>query len=216
MTLIKICGITNKIDALNASGLGVDMLGFVFCKASKRYVSPSLAEDIINELPPGIGKVGVFVDEKAEDVLAVAEDAGLTVLQFHGKESPDYCARFRDDFKVIKAFRVRTRSDLKTVNEYPADYYLFDTYSDKSAGGTGKEFDWKILKDFEVLKPMIIGGGLTPENVSAMIKELSPFGVDVSTGVEEAPGKKGLQLLKKFVQNVRKVDRPRRDAQYLG
>lgn len=207
MTLIKICGITNKIDALNAAGLGVDMLGFVFYKKSKRYVSPALAEDIINELPPGIGKVGVFVDEKREDVLSVAEDAGLTALQFHGKETPDYCASFKDAFKIIKAFRARSRGDLKTVNDYPVDYYLFDTYSGESAGGTGKTFDWKILKDFEVLKPMILGGGLTPDNVGAAIRELAPFGVDISTGVEASPGKKDLQLLKRFVQNVRKMDR---------
>lgn len=205
MTIIKICGITNKIDALNAAELGVDMLGFVFYKKSKRYVVPSLAEDIINELPPNVEKVGVFVDEKVEDVLRIAEDAGLTMLQFHGKETPAYCQQFRDKFKIIKAFKIKTRSDLKTVNDYPVEYDLFDAYSKESAGGSGKTFDWKILKDFEVLKPMIIGGGLTPENVGTVIRELAPFGVDVSTGVEESPGNKDLALLKRFVQNVRKT-----------
>ena len=104
MTLIKICGITNKVDALAAAELSVDMLGFVFYNKSKRYVTPAMAEDIINELPPYIGKVGVFVDEKREDVIKIAEDTELNILQFHGSESPEYCASFRPDYKVIKAF----------------------------------------------------------------------------------------------------------------
>ena len=206
MTKIKICGITNKIDALSASELGVDMLGFVFYKKSKRYVTPELAEDIINELPPYIGKVGIFVDESREDVIKIAEDAGLNMLQFHGNESPEYCASFRDKYKVIKAFRVKAKSDLKTVNDYDTDYYLFDTHDSGCVGGTGKKFDWSILKDFEILKPMILSGGLSPDNVENAIKELSPFAVDVSSGIESAPGKKDIALLKKFVTNVRKVE----------
>ncbi|MDO8525029.1 MAG: phosphoribosylanthranilate isomerase [Candidatus Omnitrophota bacterium] len=204
MTKIKICGITNKVDALSASDLGVDMLGFVFYKKSKRYVTPALAEDIINELPPFIGRVGVFVDEKREDVFRIAEDAGLDILQFHGNETPEYCGSFRPDYKVIKAFRVQKRSDLKNVNDYDTDYYLFDTYDSGRAGGTGKKFDWAILKDFEILKPMILSGGLKPDNVENVIKELAPFAVDVSSGVESAPGKKDIALLKKFVANARK------------
>ncbi len=205
MTKIKICGITNKVDALAASELGVDMLGFVFYKKSKRYVTPASAEDIINELPPFINRVGVFVDEKREDVIRIAEDAGLDILQFHGNETSEYCGSFRPDRKVIKAFRVDKRSDLKDVNSYDADYYLFDTYDSGCAGGTGKKFDWTILKDFEILKPMILSGGLGPDNVENAIKELVPFAVDVSSGVESAPGKKDIALLKKFVANVRKA-----------
>lgn len=204
--IIKICGITNKIDALNAAGLGVDMLGFVFYKKSKRYIEPSVAEDIINELPDRIDKVGVFVDEEESVVTAIAEDAALTMLQFHGNETPEYCARFSGRFKVIKAFRIQTQEDLKAVNGYGADYYLFDTYGGECAGGTGKIFDWKLLKDFEILKPMILSGGLTPLNVGQAIKELAPFGVDVSTGVERAPGAKDLELMKRFVENVREFD----------
>ena len=206
MTKIKICGITNKIDALAATELGVDMLGFVFYKKSKRYVIPAMAEDIINELPPFIGRVGIFVDEKREDVIKIAEDASLDMLQFHGSESPEYCSYFRGLYKVIKAFRVKERGDLKTVNDYDTDYYLFDTYVDGRAGGTGKKFDWNILKDFEILKPVILSGGLDPDNVGRAIKELAPYGVDVSSGVESAPGKKDARLLKKFVANVRKVE----------
>ena len=205
MTKIKICGITNKIDALAASELGVDMLGFVFYKKSRRYVTPAMAEDIINELPPLIEKVGVFVDEKREDVIKIAEDTGLDILQFHGLDSPEYYSYFKDKYKVIKAFRVKERADLKMVNDYETDYYLFDTYEDNCAGGTGKRFDWSILQDFEILKPFILSGGLNPDNVRRAIKEVAPYAVDVSSGVESAPGKKELILLKKFVTNARKV-----------
>lgn len=206
MTLIKICGITNKSDALAASDLGVDMLGFVFYRKSSRYVTPRTAADIINELPPAIRTVGVFVDEKAEDVFSIAADAGLTGVQFHGNETPAYCARFKEKYMVIKAFRVRAQEDLKQVNDYPADYLLFDTYDKGLAGGTGKTFDRKVLKDFEILKPMIISGGLTPETVGAAIVELAPAGVDVSTGVEESPGKKDRGLMGRFIQQVRRFE----------
>lgn len=206
MTKIKICGITNKIDALNAASLGVDMLGFVFYRKSKRYVEPAVAEDIINELPPHIGKVGVFASEKRDYILDIAQDAGLDMLQFHGAETPEYCKIFRDTYKVIKAFRLKDKKDLKQVNDYDVDFYLFDTYKMDSVGGTGATFDWKILKDFEVLKPVILSGGLNPENVGRAIKEFLPYVVDVSTGVEASPGKKDVLLMKAFVENVRKSD----------
>lgn len=206
MTKIKICGITNKIDALAASELGVDMLGFVFYKKSKRYIGPFEAADIINELPTGIARVGVFVDEKKEDVLKIAEDAFLDTLQFHGDEMPEYCSYFSPKYKVIKAFRLRDKSDLKKINDYNTDYYLFDSYERDCAGGTGKAFDWNILKDFEILKPVILSGGLSPDNVGRAIKEVAPFAVDVSSGIESAPGRKDTRLLKKFVENVRKAE----------
>lgn len=206
MTKIKICGITNKEDAVRACGLGVDMLGFVFYRKSKRCVEPKTVRDIVNELPPYIGKVGVFVDEQPEKVLEIAEDSDIDILQFHGSEPPDYCSKFKDDYKVIKAFRLKDKLDLKNINDYDVDFYLLDTYSPVSAGGTGKGFNWKILEDYEFLKPTIISGGLDPQNVSKLIRDFSPYGVDVSTGVESSPGKKDLELMKKFVENVRKVD----------
>ena len=206
MTKIKICGITNKIDAVNAAGLHVDMLGFVFYKKSKRYVDPKLAEDIINELPASVEKIGLFVDEEKPRVLEIAEDAELTMLQFHGDETPDYCSNFRDRYKVIKAFRLKDKNDLKKINDYDTDFYLLDNFNTDSIGGTGETFDWKILKDFEILKPVILAGGLNPGNIGRAIKEIAPFGVDVSTGVEKSPGRKDLDLMKKFVENVRKID----------
>lgn len=206
MTKIKICGMTNKIDAINAAALNVDMLGFVFYKKSKRYVEPRIVRDIANELPPFLGKVGVFVDEKREMVLEVAEDIGLDILQFHGEETPEYCASFKDGFKVIKAFPLKDKKDLKAINDYDTDFILLDTYKSDSIGGTGEVFDWKILKDFEFLRPVILSGGLTPSNVAAAIKEILPYAVDVSTGVEAGPGRKDPKLMAKFVENVRKQD----------
>lgn len=206
MTKIKICGITNMKDALAAAELGVDMLGFVFYGKSKRYVEMKTVRGIINELPGSILKVGVFVDEERDKVLDIAADVSLDILQFHGDETPDYCASFKDDYKVIKAFRIKDNASLRSVNDYIADYYLFDTYQESSAGGTGKTFDWKLLKDFEVLKPFILSGGLDPENVGKAIMEVAPYGVDVSSGVESSPGNKDIGLLKKFVTNLRRFD----------
>src|SRR3989338_4555658 len=128
MTKIKICGITNKKDAIDAAGLGVDMMGFVFYKKSKRYIEPKVAEDIINELPPSVKRVGVFVDESKDSVLRIAQDVLLDTLQFHGDETPAYCASFKDRYKVIKAFRLKDKEALKEINGYGTDFYLLDTY----------------------------------------------------------------------------------------
>lgn len=206
MTKIKICGMTNKPDALTAAQLGVDMLGFIFYEKSKRFVDPAAARDIINELPPGIMKVGVFVDESEERIREIARDAPLDMVQLHGSETPEFCARLRNDYKVIKAFRLKGKADLKKINGYDVDYYLLDTFKTDSIGGTGETFDWKMLKDFEILKPVILSGGLSPANVGRAIGEVVPYGVDAATGVESAPGKKDAELMKKFVAEVRKAD----------
>jgi phosphoribosylanthranilate isomerase len=204
MTKIKICGITNKKDALAAAALGIEMLGFIFYKKSKRYVDPKTAEDIINELPAGIVKVGVFVDEPDGSVIRIAEDAALTALQFHGSETPEYCASFKGSYGTIKAFNVKDVKSLSGVNGYDTDYCLFDAHCTGMRGGTGKTFDWKLISDFEVLKPIILSGGLTSDNVAEAIARLSPYAVDVSSGVEESPGKKDHVLMKAFVENVRR------------
>lgn len=205
MVKIKICGITNKKDAIEAAKLGADMLGFVFYKKSKRYVEPKIVRDIVNELPPYIAKVGVFVDETAQKVSEIAQDCLLDTLQFHGDESPDYCASFKKSYKVIKAFRIKDKKDLKGINDYDVDFYLLDTYSGESKGGTGKTFDWKMIEGFELLKSVILSGGLGPENVEGAIQSVVPYGVDVSSGVESSPGRKDTDLMKKFVDNVRRL-----------
>ncbi|MDP3791042.1 MAG: phosphoribosylanthranilate isomerase [Candidatus Omnitrophota bacterium] len=204
MTKIKICGITNKKDAVEAAELGADMLGFVCYKKSKRYVEPKTIMDIANELPDRIAKVGVFVDEEAGKVSEIAQNCLLDTLQFHGDESPEYCARFKGAYKIIKAFKIKDKDSLKGINDYDVDFYMLDTHSDKLKGGTGKSFDWKIIENFEFLRPVILSGGLNPSNVGQAIDKVFPYGVDVSSGIEESPGKKDLKLMKEFVENVRK------------
>jgi len=205
MTKIKICGITNKRDAIAAAELRPDMMGFVFYDGSKRYVEPKIVRDIANELPPFVAKVGVFVDMDKNKVLEIAEECALEMLQFHGDEDPDYCAGFKGSYKVIKAFRIKDRGSLKGINDYNADFYMLDAYSFKGKGGTGESFDRNIIESFEFLKPVILSGGLTPDNVRDAIERLSPYGVDVSSGVEISPGKKDIPLMKKFMENVRKA-----------
>lgn len=205
MTKIKICGITNKPDAIAAAELMPDMMGFVFYNGSKRYVMPKIMKDIANELPPYMVKVGVFVDETKERVSEIAQTCSLDMLQFHGDESPEYCARFKETYKIIKAFRIKDKTSLKGINDYDVDFFMLDAYSEKSKGGTGEIFDWKIIENFEFLKPVILSGGLTPDNVRNAIEKLSPYGVDVSSGIEASPGKKDALLMKKFMENVRKT-----------
>ncbi|MDO8536475.1 MAG: phosphoribosylanthranilate isomerase [Candidatus Omnitrophota bacterium] len=205
MVKIKICGITNKKDAIAAAGLGIDMMGFVFYDRSKRYVEPRIVKDIANELPQSIAKVGVFVDMNKDKILEIAEDCALDIIQFHGDETPGYCEGFRDSYKIIKAFRIKDKTSLKGINDYNTDFYMLDAYSIKEKGGTGESFDWNIIENFEILKPVILSGGLTPDNVRGAIEKVSPYGVDVSSGVEKSPGKKDLDLMKKFVENVRKA-----------
>jgi phosphoribosylanthranilate isomerase len=204
MTKIKICGITNEEDALLASRLGADMLGFVFYPKSKRYVTPEKVSDITKKLPPYVAKVGVFVNEKRDSALEIARLAKIDILQFHGDETPEYCGPFIGDFKIIKAFRLEAKEDLDRINDYNVDFYLLDTYAPDTAGGTGKTFDWSIIKDFEFSKPVILSGGLTSDNVEDAIRKTAPYGVDVSSGLEMSPGKKDAGKMKRFMKNVRR------------
>ena len=204
MVKVKICGITNLDDARSAVAAGCDALGFVFYRKSPRYISPDDVSGIIRKLPCKIVKVGVFVDEKAQRIKNIAKLCRLDLVQLHGRESVNFCKKLKG-IKIIKAFRVKDRSSLKKINDYNADFYMLDAYSSKEKGGTGEIFDWKIIENFEFLKPVILSGGLTPDNVRDAIERFSPYGVDVSSGVEASPGKKDPFLMKKFVENVRKI-----------
>jgi len=206
MTKIKICGITNKEDALWAIELRVDALGFVFANSPRR-VDPGIVQEIVEHLPPFISRVGVFVNEDRERVKEVAGSCRLTTLQFHGEESPSYCQGFRE--KVVKAFRIKDKSVLEEITQYQdkVDGCLLDTYSPEGYGGTGKTFNWGIarkIKEFGL--PIILSGGLNPDNVREAIKKVGPYAVDVSSGVEKRPGKKDLKKLGDFVRTVRETD----------
>ncbi len=201
MVRVKICGITNLDDALAAIECGADALGFVFAKSPRR-VTPALAKEICGMLPPFISKVGVFVDEEANSVDEIAKKCGLDTLQFHGSEDPAYLQSFKGAYKVIKAFRVPKDFEPDAIKGYDVDGILLDTYAEGKAGGSGRVFDWDIavkVKDATRI-PLILSGGLDGGNIERAIKEVSPFAVDVSSGVEVAPGKKEKDKMKEFIR----------------
>jgi phosphoribosylanthranilate isomerase len=201
MTRVKICGITNAEDALSAVEMGADALGFIFYKGSKRYIDPARASEIISALPPLISLVGVFVNQGIDEIKKTAEMSGIDTLQLHGDESPEFCAML--PYKMIKALRVKDTVDTDVVELYPVRAILFDRHSDELYGGTGRSFDWDALKNMKISKKIILSGGLTPENVSRAIEMVKPYGVDVSTGVEDSPGRKNHIKMRKFIEAVR-------------
>lgn len=199
MVRVKICGITCKEDAEAAVRCGADAIGFVFAD-SPRKVTPVVVKDIISSLPPFIALVGVFVNEDEKEVRRIAKFCGLSTLQFHGDETPSYCSKFP---KAIKAFRIKDRGDIKKVREYNACAWLLDTYQEGKSGGTGKTFDWSIASELAKEGRVILSGGLTPENVTEAIRVVSPYAVDVSSGVEEYPGKKDHKKIEEFIRNAK-------------
>lgn len=207
---IKICGITNKEDALAAAHLGADALGFVFAP-SPRKISAESAREIIKVLPPFVQTVGVFVDEDPERVSSMAARCGLDILQLHGSESVDYCSSF--DRRVIKAVRLQSRDELKNPSKYVnvVDALLLDTYVPNKLGGTGITFDWKLAVEARRYGRIVLAGGLNPENVAAAISMVKPYAVDASSGLEKRPGvkdhKKMAQFMSEAIQAARHLAR---------
>jgi phosphoribosylanthranilate isomerase len=198
MVRVKICGITCKEDARMAVEAGADALGFVFCETSPRCVTPQKAAAIILELPPFIQSVGLFVDEEAEQVNWTADFCGLDLVQLHGDEDPEYCLGVNR--RVIKAFRIKDAASLNGIRCYPVAGYLLDAWSPQSHGGTGQTFDWELAKSAGIAKKLILAGGLTPDNVAQAVRMVAPYGVDVSSGVESAPGRKDPVQVKEFIR----------------
>ena len=199
---VKICGITNAADAQHAVECGADALGFIFYEKSPRSVALRTAAEIIKDLPPYILKVGVFVNETPEGVMRTATEAGLTLLQFHGDEPPEFCRQF--GLMSMKALRVRDAKSLQTLLEYDTDAWLLDAYSADQPGGTGQTFNWDLATQAQAWgRPVFLAGGLTPDNVGDAIRQVRPFGVDVSSGVEASPGKKEHDRVKRFVEAAR-------------
>jgi phosphoribosylanthranilate isomerase len=201
MARIKICGITNIEDALYAADLGVDALGFVFYSQSPRHIEPKKARKIIQQLPPFLAKVGVFVNERAARVNEIIELTGIDVVQLHGQEAPEYCQRF--ERKVVKAFRIAPDFDPAQIEVYEVDAYLLDTYVRGIYGGTGEVFNWEIAKRAEQYGRIILAGGLNPGNIKEAICQVEPYGVDISSGVEIRPGEKDKRKLEQLVFQVR-------------
>jgi phosphoribosylanthranilate isomerase len=204
MTRVKICGITNPEDALTAVEAGADALGFVFYKESPRHIFPEEAARIINLLPPFVQVVGLFVNEEPEIVNQVSRLCRLGLVQLHGDETPDYCNRI--DARIMKAFRVRSLTCLDPIADYRLSGCLLDAYSPAAYGGTGQSFNWEIAR--EAVKRghrIVLAGGLTTDNVAEAIRHVQPWGVDVSSGVESAPGKKDAGKMLEFIRNTKEA-----------
>jgi phosphoribosylanthranilate isomerase len=201
---VKICGITNLADAQAAVEAGADALGFVFYEKSPRFVSMKTAAEISRALPPFITRVGVFVNPSKELVLKAVAECGLSLLQFHGDEPPEFCAQF--DSMSMKAFRIRDAGSLKELPKYKTDAWLLDAYSSDTLGGTGGVFNWDLAVEAQKSgRPIFLAGGLTPENVADAVRKVQPFGVDVSSGVESSPGKKDHAKVRAFINAAKTV-----------
>jgi phosphoribosylanthranilate isomerase len=196
---VKVCGITNLDDARAAVDAGAAALGFNFYARSPRYVTPEAAAGIVAHLPPSICLVGVFVNESRDRVATIARTVGLSALQFHGDESPEFCLGWQQ--KVVKAIRVRDGHAAALAQRYAVDFILADAYVEGQRGGTGRRIVPILLEGFE-RRRLILAGGLNPQNIAALIRALRPYAVDVASGVEQAPGKKDVDLMRRFIAHA--------------
>jgi phosphoribosylanthranilate isomerase len=203
---VKICGITNAADATAAIEFGADALGFNFYAGSKRCI-PLSAGEWIAELPPEIVKIAVLVDADWDEALALAALPGISGLQLHGRETPEFCQRLAErGIQFIKALPVTTAELLRAEPSYSTKTVLLDSAGQGKFGGSGRTFTWEIAGEFIAANPdlrVILAGGLTPDNVAAAVATARPFGVDVTTGVESSPGRKDHGLLRAFIAAAR-------------
>ncbi len=200
-TRVKICGITRAEDALAAARAGADAVGFVFYPPSPRYVEVEQAAEIAAALPPFVTTVGLFVNADADAIARVVDEVGVDLLQFHGNECPDYCARHRRPW--IKAVRMKTGVDpaAEAARYAGARALLLDAYRPGVPGGTGEAFDWDRIPP-SLAPRIVLAGGLTPENVTEAVRRVGPWAVDVSGGVEAAPGIKDPDKIERFMRGV--------------
>lgn len=203
MTRIKICGITDIDDALAAAEAGAHALGFVFAPSPRR-ADPGQVNELVRQLPPYLSIVGVFVDEKEDVVKETAELCKLNTLQFHGQESPQYCSRFSQ--RVIKAVKLTQERELTRLRDYQVAAFLIDSRLGPRRAGGGETVDWQLAGQANKYGKIILSGGLTPANVGRAIRLASPAAVDVSGGVESAPGKKNLSKIRDFIKAVNEAD----------
>lgn len=198
---VKICGITRADDALLAESLGADAVGFIFCRESPRYIKPESARDISGRLGPYIARVGVFVDDSPETILRTVHEAGLTAVQLHGDEPPGIVEHL-GGIPVVKAFRVGPDFDPGRLASYRVHAFLLDTFDKARHGGTGKTFDWSVAGKCRKYGRIILAGGLGPDNIRDAVTSVIPWGVDISSGVEKAPGVKDHQKLRQLFDTI--------------
>ncbi|MGZ5342335.1 MAG: phosphoribosylanthranilate isomerase [Solirubrobacterales bacterium] len=205
MTQIKVCGVTNLTDAEQAADLEAWAVGLIHWPKSPRYVEPAVAEQLGAALKRRCEVAGVFVNSTMDEVVEAAERADLTLLQLHGDEGPSFCAEAarRTGAKVIKAMRVRSVADVRAAEVFRTDFHLFDAHASTAPGGTGESFNWELLAGRRSQVPMLLAGGLTPENVAEAVEKVHPFAVDVVSGLEAEPGVKDPRKVEAFFEAVR-------------
>ena len=201
MVRVKICGLTRESDVQAAVEAHADALGFVFTPRSRRYIEIAAAAGLVRKVPAFVSRVGLFMDQEAKVVKEVLEQVELTLLQFHGSESPEYCRQF--GMPYIKAISAAPGESLDRVDREYSDAagILLDSHAPGGPGGTGRVFDWSLIPDISL--PLVLAGGLTPENVSSAVQQLRPWAVDVSSGVEEAPGIKSTEKMQAFIKEAK-------------
>lgn len=203
---IKICGIQTLDDALLCIEKGADAIGLNFWDKSKRYIRRTTVEGWIDKLPPAFERVGVFVNEDPKIVKSMLDDGLIHVAQFHGSESNEYFNEFKSEFKIIKAFGVKSLDSVEQASECTIETVLLDAYCGNDFGGSGSTFEWEFARVFQEnnpRRPIILAGGLNRANVSKAIKQLSPSAVDVASGVENKQGYKDPDLVEQFIQSVK-------------
>jgi phosphoribosylanthranilate isomerase len=199
---VKVCGITNLEDALLCEAEGADALGFIFYNKSKRYIKPHTTKEIIKYLSPFTMKVGVFVNESPDFINETAGNLRLNAVQLHGEEAPDTVNRI--NFPVIKSFRINGEFDFSIVKQYPVSSFLFDTFSNSEYGGTGKTFNWKLIPD-ELKSKIILAGGISINNIEEIVNNFKPAAVDLSSSLEDRPGKKDKEKVKEFFNKIKNL-----------
>ena len=204
-TKVKICGVTNVADAELAASHGAWAIGMVFHPESPRACEPVAAAEIGAVMKRRLEVVGVFVNAHLDEVVDVAESAGLTMLQLHGEEGPSYCqeAARRTGLKVIKVARVRDAASVRGLAAYRTDFHMLDAYVRGQPGGTGERFEWSLAREHGPGIPLILSGGIRPENVAEAIESVQPFAIDTASGVEAAPGQKDPDKLARLFESVR-------------
>ena len=205
-TAIKICGITIKEQAVEISRQPIDAMGFVIYNKSPRFIQPADVKAIVNQLPPFIKRVGVLVNESIESVSTIHKTAGLDLIQLSGDESPDYCAELTaKGISWLKTIRVKDQSSLANLSFFENGWILLDAWSKEEFGGTGKSFDWQIISEGIDRSRIVLAGGITPENAAIAIKTVQPYAIDVSSGVENSPGNKSIEKVKKLIKATEDV-----------
>lgn len=213
-TRVKICGLTTLEHARYASGAMADFLGYIFYENSPRYIEPSEAAAIITWIE-GPANVGVFVNKSIDDVNDIARLTGIQYVQLHGDESPEYCELI--DKPIIKGFRVTADDTAETLRDRvqpyrdAAAYFLFDAYSPDVYGGSGKSFNWDILAEFDSPRPFLLAGGLSAENVKQAVRKVRPYGLDVSSSLEDEPGIKSFEKMETFFDTMQEIWDGQRD-----